>query len=201
MDHRTWVVERKSRDSNPQARQAPAVFKTVSSSSRMTSVVSCGSWNRTNGLLVQSQVSHTSSDDPAFALFIDTYVVPRFAKSCGGRNRTCGLLVQSQASLPTATTPHREECPVGVEPTSPVWKTGTFAARPRARVVGVASGRRESRTLKAYRSTAFEAAAVANRLALPFYVTTTAFSLSPRYRSAGFSCQLRRQGSNLRQGG
>ncbi len=29
-------------------------------------------------------------------------------------------------------------------------------------------GRRESRTLKAYRSTAFEAAAVANRLALPF---------------------------------
>ena len=32
------------------------------------------------------------------------------------------------------------------------------------------SGRRESRTLKAYRSTAFEAAAVANRLALPFSI-------------------------------
>ncbi len=27
---------------------------------------------------------------------------------------------------------HFEECPVGVEPTSPVWKTGTFAARSRA---------------------------------------------------------------------
>lgn len=27
---------------------------------------------------------------------------------------------------------HTEECPVGIEPTSPAWKAGTFAARPRA---------------------------------------------------------------------
>ena len=27
-----------------------------------------------------------------------------------------------------------QECPAGVEPASPVWKTGTFAARPRARI-------------------------------------------------------------------
>ncbi len=43
------------------------------------------------------------------------------------------------------------ECPVGVEPTSPDWKPGTFAARPRAQQ----GGRRGSRTLKAHRSTAF----------------------------------------------
>ena len=52
--------------------------------------------------------------------------------SSGGRNRTCELLVQSQASLPTATAPESRKCPVGVEPTSPAWKTGTSAARSRA---------------------------------------------------------------------
>src|SRR5882672_5421959 len=31
----------------------------------MTSVHSCGGWNRTNGLLVQSQASHTNSNCPA----------------------------------------------------------------------------------------------------------------------------------------
>ena len=48
-------------------------------------------------------------------------------------------------SLPLADPRSRlKECPVGVEPTSPAWKAGTSAARPRAR-----SGRRGSRTLKA----------------------------------------------------
>jgi hypothetical protein len=53
---------------------------------------------------------------------------------------------------------------VGIEPTSLVWKTSAFAARPRAQK----SGRRESRTLKAHRSAVFGTAAVACRLVLPF---------------------------------
>ena len=101
----------------------PPVFKTGSSSSRMTSVTSCGSWNRTNGLLVQSQAS------------LPTATIPHRLFSSGGRNRTYGLLVQSQASLPTATTPECGECPAGIEPASPAWKAGASADRPRAHVV------------------------------------------------------------------
>jgi hypothetical protein len=71
----------------------PTVFKTVSSSGRMTSVQSCGSWNRTN-------ITMFRASRPT---------VRRSRKKCcvssGGRNRTYGLLIQSQASLPTATTP------------------------------------------------------------------------------------------------
>ena len=44
--------------------RAPPVFKTGSSSGRMTSVLSCGSWNRTNGLLVQSQASLPTATIP-----------------------------------------------------------------------------------------------------------------------------------------
>jgi hypothetical protein len=112
----------------------PPVFKAGPSSGRMTSVASCGSWNRTNGLLVQSQASLPTATVPHHSCFHDTRACVWFTLSCGGRNRTCGLLVQSQASLPTATTPHRLECPAGIEPASPVWKTGTSAARSRARI-------------------------------------------------------------------
>ena len=122
---------RETRTHKPRSR--PPVFKTGPSSSRMTSVVvSCGSWNRTNGLLVQSQASLPTATTPHRSCFNDKITCAWFASSCGGRNRTCGLLVQSQASLPTATTPHRKECPAGVEPASPGWKPGTSAARPRA---------------------------------------------------------------------
>ena len=87
------------------SRSRPPVFKTGPSSSRMTSVVaSCGSWNRTNGLLVQSQAS------------LPTATIPHRLLSSGGRNRTYGLLVQSQASLPAATTPECGECHAGIEP-------------------------------------------------------------------------------------
>ena len=106
------------------SRMRPTVFKTGSSSGRMTSVTSCGSWNRTN-------IKTFRASRPT---------VRRSRKGCsassGGRNRTYGLLVQSQASLPTATTPEwvaLQECPAGVEPASPAWKAGTSAARPRAR--------------------------------------------------------------------
>ena len=42
----------------------------------------------------------------------------------------CLTDTRSAAELPTLTS----ECPVGVEPTSPGWKPGTFAVRPRAHV-------------------------------------------------------------------
>ena len=55
-----------SRETRTHKRFAPPpVFKTGSSSGRMTSVLSsCGSWNRTNGLLVQSQASLPSATTP-----------------------------------------------------------------------------------------------------------------------------------------
>ena len=50
------------------SRSRPPVFKTGSSSGRMASV-SCGSWNRTNGLLVQSQASLPTATTPHRSLF------------------------------------------------------------------------------------------------------------------------------------
>ena len=140
----------------PTSRSArPPVFKTASSSGRMTSVASCGSWNRTN-------IKTFRASRPTVRRSRNMLSV-----SSGGRNRTYGLLIQSQASLPTATTPEWlfafQECPAGVEPASPAWKAGTSAARPRAQQ----SGRSGSRTLKAHRSTVFETAAIAHWLALP----------------------------------
>ena len=67
---------------------------------------------------------------------------------------------------------------MGVEPTSPAWKAGTFAARPRAHE----RKERESNP-QGLRSTVFETAAIANWLDLPNRL------------------KLRRQESNLRQGG
>lgn len=59
------------------------------------------------------------------------------ASSSGRRTRT--FIAWFRARKPTISrSPNKpdtvvgRECPVGVEPTSPVWKTGTFAARPRA---------------------------------------------------------------------
>jgi hypothetical protein len=122
-----WTMSpsrRKPWDSTNKSLMRPAVFKTASSSGRMTSVVSCGSWNRTN-----------------IRTFRASRPTVRRSRNCsvssGGRNRTYGLLIQSQASLPTATTPEWfhafQECPAGVEPASPAWKAGAVATRPRAR--------------------------------------------------------------------
>ena len=46
-----------------------------------------------------------------------------------------GIAPDLRASKAHAATTRRRECPAGVEPASPVWKTGTFAARSRARDV------------------------------------------------------------------
>ena len=71
--------QRKPWDSNPQADVPPAVFKTASSSGRMTSVASCGSWNRTNGLLVQSQASLPAATTPQYLSNSDTGCRSKFA--------------------------------------------------------------------------------------------------------------------------
>ena len=70
--------------------------------------------------------------------------------------------------------------------------TTALALHPRYRSAGtVASGRRESRTLKAYRSTAFEAAAVANRLALPFLAAEAGIEPASRRLTVAFPYQHR----------
>lgn len=139
--------------------------------------ISSGGWNRMGGLLVQSQASLPAATTPDRSCSNDKCACAWFASSCGGRNRTCGLLVQSQASLPTATTPHHRECPAGVEPASPGWKAGTFAARSRARE----GGKGGSRTLKA--------------------VTLDRFRGGCHRQLACPSVKLRRQESNLRHDG
>ena len=46
-----------------------------------------------------------------------------------------GIAPDLRASKAHAATTRRRECPAGIEPASPGWKPGTFAARPRAHVV------------------------------------------------------------------
>ena len=61
-------------------------------------------------------------DDPGI---IDTFVLLKVR----GEGFEPSLPVQSQAAYRLA---DPRECPVGIEPTYLVWKTSTFAARPRA---------------------------------------------------------------------
>lgn len=64
-----------------------------------------------------------------------------------------------------------KECPAGVGPACPVWKTGAFAARPRARGKLVRIGEAEGEGVEPSRDwlplTVFETAATASWLALP----------------------------------
>ena len=90
--------KRKPWDSNPQAAQVPPpVFKTGSSSGRMTSVdnafKSSGGWNRTNGLLVQSQASLPTATAPDRVVSRHS-CVPEF----GEKDSNLHHLVQSQAA-------------------------------------------------------------------------------------------------------
>jgi hypothetical protein len=57
----------------------------------MTSV-SCGSWNRTNGLLVQGQASLPVATVPHLSYPRHARAATRFALNCGRRNRTYELL-------------------------------------------------------------------------------------------------------------
>ena len=77
----------------------PPVFETGSSSSRITSVLSCakssGGWNRTNDLLVQSQASLPTATTPDRVVSADTHGrVPKF----GEKDLNLHHLVQSQAA-------------------------------------------------------------------------------------------------------
>ena len=134
----------------------------------MTSVVdafkSSGGWNRTNGLLVQSQASLPTATAPDQS-FIKT---PTFTSQVRGEGIEPPLPGSKPGSLPLADprSSVQLKCPAGVEPAWPAWKAGASAARPRARTSQ--GGRRGSRTLKAHRSTVFETAAIANWLALPY---------------------------------
>ena len=71
----------------------PPVFRTGSSSGRMTSI-SCGGWNRTNALLVQSQALLPAATTPQCSLQSETVVIrkvrgegvepPQTASKAGG---------------------------------------------------------------------------------------------------------------------
>jgi hypothetical protein len=67
------------------------------------------------------------------------------------------------ASLPLADPGILQECPAGVEPACPVWKTVAWAARPRAQE----RKERESNPQGLSASSRFERGAIANWLALP----------------------------------
>ena len=166
LHQRRVLFQRKPWDSNPQTHMASTVFKTGSSSSRMTSVFKLReleSNQRPPGFSGEPGVT-TNSNYPA------VFIKPRqrwLNEVRVFRVLRPGIAPNLRASKARAATTRRRECPAGVEPASPGWKPGAFAARPRALVV---SGRRGSRTLKARSSSSthrFERGAIASWLALP----------------------------------
>jgi hypothetical protein len=98
----------------------------------MTSVLflnsNCGGWNRTSGLLIQSQASLPAATAP------QRRFVEEHSKSVEvrGEGFEPSLPASKTGGLPLA---DPRECPAGVEPAWPAWKAGTFAARPRAHLV------------------------------------------------------------------
>ena len=87
---------------------------------------SSGGWNRTNGLLVQSQASLPAATAPECCLQHCSM------SSSGRRIRTS--IAWFKARQPTVSrSPNQMKCPAGVEPACPAWKADAFAARPRAR--------------------------------------------------------------------
>ena len=82
--------------------------------------LSCGSWNRTNGLLVQSQASLPAATVPHChcSLFNDTHCGAWFAESCGGRNRTYASWFKArhhyQQQLPRSTFENLLSCCVDI---------------------------------------------------------------------------------------
>ena len=108
---RMVVFQRKPRDSNSQVAVRPPVFRTGSSSGRMTSVFksSSGGWNRTDGLLVQSQASLPTATTPDHV-------------SQDGRTRTDDLVLPGHAEYQAFPRPESSERPAGVEPAHPPWQ-------------------------------------------------------------------------------
>jgi hypothetical protein len=159
------------------------VFKTGSSSGRMTSFTSCGSRNRTRVTTGQSRLPVPTQASPH-----------QFSISWGGRSRTCGHVVQSHVFLPTETTPQSQEGRAGLEParwcltgtrsatelptqiqsalreSNPPRQVGSLEPLPlgQGHVVLKRKVRELNPSRRSSRSAAFEAAAIANWIALPF---------------------------------
>ena len=147
------------------------VFETGPSSGRMTSSywklrfvsVSCGGWNRTSGLQVQSLASLPAATAPhsnrttAFGLHprrslgglrcststnCPAVMSAHQSTEFGEKDSNLHRLLQRQEVPTVSRSPsftidaqtQFTKCPAGVEPASPAWKAGTFAARPRARI-------------------------------------------------------------------
>ena len=107
----------------------PPVFKTGSSSGRMTSVELRGLESNQRPPGSEPGVA-TSSNHPAVLFTIRD---SPWAKKVRGGGFEPPSPASKAGSLPLA---DPRECPAGVEPTSPAWKAGTFAARPRAQSCG-----------------------------------------------------------------
>jgi hypothetical protein len=92
--------------------------RTLAMSSLRVRFMSSGGWNRTSGLHVQSVASRPTATAPECDyLFMTAGSRRRFGKEDSNLHR----LVQSQGACRLADS---RECPAGVEPACPVWKTG-----------------------------------------------------------------------------
>ncbi len=173
--------ERKPWDSNPQAACAATCFQDrlliQPDDFRLSS---CGSWNRTNGLLVQSQASLPTATIPHRSCF------QRHTRSTHGSRRAAGAGIEPADSWFKARHHYQQRLPrIGRVPCGSRTRLARLEAwnlcRSAKGTLLCEGGRRGSRTLKAVSlAPAFEAAAVASWLALPFV-------------------KLRRQESNLRR--
>jgi hypothetical protein len=129
----------------PKRTMPPPVFKTGSSSGRMPSVCKLR-WQESNLRHDGSEPPARTSTGPTASVVQDTLVTKRV----GEKDLNLHFLTSKPGGLPLADPRIHDsrilqECPVGIEPTSPGWKPGTSAARPRARE----GGKGGSRTLKA----------------------------------------------------
>ena len=106
----------------------PPVFKTGSSSGRITSVQQLRELESNQRPPGSEPGVTTNSDYPTSFVFIDTHTFARFASSCGGRSRTCGPVVQSHVFLPTETTPQSDNQRDGRDsnPRPTAWKAVTL---------------------------------------------------------------------------
>ncbi len=120
--------KRKPWDSNPQTAKPSPVFRTGSSSGRMASVKLRGLESNQRPPGSEPGVT-TNSNCPGSS--------SRRDRSRSGQARGEGVGPSSPGSKPGGlplTDPRSsyQKCPAGIEPASPAWKAGAFAARPRA---------------------------------------------------------------------
>src|SRR5690606_28888019 len=84
----------------------------------------------------------------------------------------------------------------GVEPASPAWKAGTFAARPRAHSAevdqsGIRADRCPESNSQGFRSTVFETVAITHWPALPFVAAEAGIEPATRRLTVAFPYQHR----------